>query len=121
MPAQPCLVCCRRFSLGVIIFQLLAGADRPFVSSEEVHSLPTESEGESMLAMLIATAPMVRWPAHLQSCYEREAPELMALVEALLCRLPGDRAGMEQVCMCGGGGSIPCYNSRLALSEHYFL
>ena len=47
--------------------------------------------------MLMASSPGVRWRDDLKSHYDQEAPELVALVEALLCRLQRDRAGMMEV------------------------
>ena len=87
-----------RYALGVIAYEFLSGCEsHPYMTEQQFDSQPEGTSLEQWMAMHIATSPGVRWRDDLKSHYDREAPELVALVEALLCRLQRDRAGMKEV------------------------
>lgn len=90
-----------RFSVGVILFHILAGLGAyPFLSEEDIariFALPEGSEQNQLHSETVATAPGVLWPERLRDLYARDAPQLVALVEGLLNRNIKDRAGFDQV------------------------
>ena len=87
-----------RYALGVIAYEFLSGCEsHPYMTKQQFDSQPEGTSLEQWMAMHIATSPGVCWRDDLKCHYDREAPELVALVEALLCRLQRDRAGMKEV------------------------
>ena len=87
-----------RYALGAITYEFLSGyGSHPYMTGIQIGYRPAGASLMPWMAMLMATSPGVRWREDLKSHYDREAPELVALVEALLCRLQSNRAGMEEV------------------------
>ena len=85
-----------------MMFQLLNGAKtHPYVMDLDraaVLALP-EAKMRSQMVALTVKAPGVRRTQRLKSCY---SPELVRLVEGLLCRRHSHRAGINEVSSAGG-------------------
>ena len=100
-PDPPFLSSSYRFSLGVILYNLLVGmCSHPYINEAKMHealALPDGPEQCELLAETVTSARGVMWPDRLRDLYAQDAPQLVALVEGLLNRSVKDRAGIEQV------------------------